>query len=324
MTGGSAVWGAAGPDAGSKLIPMVVLGGWLGAGKTTLLNRLLRAAGDGERIAVVVNDVGEVCLDAELVAARDGDTVELTNGCVCCSIGDSLGVTLRDLVLSDRPPDRLVIEASGVAEPDRVAAYGDRRRLRLDGVVVAIDAVDVVDRACHVTYGPLVRRQAAAAELLVVTKADVAADGGSAARAWCADVAPDTPVVEASDDDRWVPLVLGGLDAVEPTPTDALDVAVVSTTWQAAGPVDVGLLVSMLADNAHLLLRAKAIVTDGHGRHVAVHLAGGRVTVESVDGPASGRLVAIATPGTIDPGDLMAALDACAVGHDRAGSREAP
>jgi len=229
MTGGSAVRGAAGPEAGSKLIPMVVLGGWLGAGKTTLLNRLLRAAGDGERIAVVVNDVGEVCLDAELVAARDGDTVELTNGCVCCSIGDSLGVTLRDLVLSDRPPDRLVIEASGVAEPDRVAAYGDRRRLRLDGVVVAIDAVDVVDRACHVTYGPLVRRQAAAAELLVVTKADVAADGGSAARAWCADVAPDTPVVEASDDDRWVPLVLGGLDAVEPTPTDALDVAVVST-----------------------------------------------------------------------------------------------
>ena len=131
-------------------------------------------------------------------------------------------------------------------------------------------------------------------------------------------------MVEASDDDRWVPLVLGGLDAVEPTPTDALDVAVVSTTWQAAGPVDVGLLVSVLADNAHLLLRAKAIVTDGHGRHVAVHLAGGRVTVESVDGPASGRLVAIATPGTIDPGDLMAALDACAVGHDRAGSREAP
>ena len=75
------------------------------------------------------------------------------------------------------------------------------------------------------------RRQAAAAEWRVVTKAAGAADGGSAARAWCADVAPDTPVVEASDDDRWVPLVLGGLDAAEPTPTDALDVAVVSTTW---------------------------------------------------------------------------------------------
>ena len=114
---------------------MVVLGGWLGAGKTTLVNRLLRAAHD-ERIAVVVNDIGEVNLDAELIAARDGDTVELTNGCVCCSMGESLALTLRDLVLSERPPDRLVVEASGVAEPDRVAVYGDRRRIRPDGVVV--------------------------------------------------------------------------------------------------------------------------------------------------------------------------------------------
>ena len=126
---------------------MVVLGGWLGAGKTTLLNRLLRAADAGERIAVLVNDVGEVNLDVDLVASRDGDTVELTNGCVCCTIGDSLSSTLRDLVLGDRPPDRVVVEASGIAEPDRVAAYGDRRRIRPDGIVVAVDATDVVARA---------------------------------------------------------------------------------------------------------------------------------------------------------------------------------
>ena len=146
---------------------MVVLGGWLGAGKTTMINRLLRVAGD-ERIAVVVNDIGEVNLDAELIAARDGDTVELTNGCVCCSIGDSLAMTLRDLVLRDqitddsaakRRLDRLVVEASGVAEPDRVAAYGDRRRIRPDGIVVAVDATDVVARAADPVYGPLVVRQ---------------------------------------------------------------------------------------------------------------------------------------------------------------------
>ncbi len=99
---------------------MVVIGGWLGAGKTTLLNRLLRAADAGERIAVLVNDVGEVNLDVDLVASRDGDTVELTNGCVCCTIGDSLSATLRDLVLGDRPPDRVVVEASGIAEPDGI------------------------------------------------------------------------------------------------------------------------------------------------------------------------------------------------------------
>ncbi len=278
--------GHLGPDR----IPMVVLGGWLGSGKTTLLNRLLRASG-GERIAVVVNDIGVVNLDAELVAARDGATVELTNGCVCCSIGDSLALTLRDLVLSDRPPDRLVIEASGVAEPDRVAAYGDRRRIRLDGVVVAVDATDVVARASDATYGPLVRRQAEAAELLVLTKTDVAADGGAAARAWCAEVAPGTPVVEARDDDTWVPLVLGGLDSTEPTPAGALDVPVVATAWQPTGPVDVDLLAAVLDGNAHLLLRAKAVVTDMQGRPTAVHLAGGSVATQELAGPTSGRAI---------------------------------
>ena len=71
-----------GDRAGGR-IPMVVIGGWLGAGKTTLVNRLLGQA-QGERIAVVVNDIGKVVVDADLVEAGDGDTVELANGCVCC------------------------------------------------------------------------------------------------------------------------------------------------------------------------------------------------------------------------------------------------
>ena len=302
---------ASGP--GLDRIPMVVLGGWFGAGKTTMVNSLLRAA-DGERIAVVVNDIGEVNLDAELIAERDGDTVELTNGCICCTIGESLAVTLRDLVLVDRPPDRLVIEASGVAEPDRVAAYGDRRRIRPDGIVVAVDATDVVTRSADPTYGPLVRRQAEAADLLVVTKAGISVDGGAAARAWCADVAPGTPVVVGTDDELWVPLVLGGLDAAESTPADALDIPVVATAWQASGRVDVDLLAGVLADNAHLLLRAKAVVTNLAGRPIALHLAGGRVTTQPTVGPASGRLVVIAAPGAADPQDLIAAFDAVAIG----------
>ena len=169
--------GSASGTGSAVRIPMVVLGGWLGSGKTTLLNRLLRSADAGERIAVLVNDVGEVNLDVDLVASREGDTVELTNGCVCCSIGDSLSATLRDLVLGVRPPDRVVVEASGIAEPDRVADYGDRRRLRPDGIVVAVDATDVVARAADRICGPLVRRQVEAAEVLLVTKADLAADG---------------------------------------------------------------------------------------------------------------------------------------------------
>ena len=292
----------------TERIPMVVLGGWLGAGKTTLINRLLRAAHD-ERIAVVVNDIGEVNLDAELVTARDGDTVELTNGCVCCSMGESLALTLRDLVLSERPPDRLVVEASGVADPDRVAAYGDRRRIRPDGVVVAVDAVDVIRRAADPTYGPLVCRQATAADLLVVTKADLTTNQAESARRWCTAVAPGTPVVVASDDDGWVSLAFGELDVALPVPGDALDVPVAGATWTTDGTVDVEAVVDVLEARSDRLLRAKGVLTDRHGWSVAVHLAGGRVTVDPFAGAASGRLVAVAPSGSLDTGQLAAALD---------------
>ncbi|MEO8937593.1 MAG: GTP-binding protein, partial [Burkholderiaceae bacterium] len=72
---------------------MIVIGGFLGAGKTTLLNRLLRES-QGQRLAVLVNDFGTLNIDAELVASNAGDTIALTNGCVCCSIGDDLTTAL--------------------------------------------------------------------------------------------------------------------------------------------------------------------------------------------------------------------------------------
>src|SRR3954471_19324116 len=70
-----------------KRLPLTVIGGFLGAGKTTLLNRWLREA-NGLRMAVLVNDFGALNIDAELIAATHGDTTALTNGCVCCQIGD--------------------------------------------------------------------------------------------------------------------------------------------------------------------------------------------------------------------------------------------
>src|SRR5689334_9991881 len=99
-------------------IPLTVIGGFLGAGKTTLVNHLLRG-GHGRRIAVMVNDFGAINIDAELVADRAADTISLANGCICCSIGDSLMLALIELLHRPDPPEHLVIEASGVADPAR-------------------------------------------------------------------------------------------------------------------------------------------------------------------------------------------------------------
>ena len=99
------------------MIGYTIVGGFLGAGKTTLINSLLSTA--TEPIAVIVNDIGEINIDAALISSVTDDTLELTNGCVCCSIGDSLATTLRDLCQRPEPPERIVLECSGAAESDR-------------------------------------------------------------------------------------------------------------------------------------------------------------------------------------------------------------
>jgi G3E family GTPase len=154
-------------------IPVTVIGGYLGAGKTTLVNELL--AGDhGRRLAVLVNDFGEVNIDAALIEAHEGGTVSLANGCVCCSIQDSLGDALDQVLALEPPPDQILIEASGIADPGKVANYGRGwPGCRLDAVVVLVDAETIRARAADQFVGELVVRQLSTADLLVITKTDL-------------------------------------------------------------------------------------------------------------------------------------------------------
>lgn len=154
------------------MIGYTIIGGFLGAGKTTLINAMLATA--TERLAVIVNDIGDVNIDAALIASSgDEGTIELTNGCVCCSVGDSLASTLRDLCLRVLPPERIVLECSGAADPGRAARYGNRAVLDDPSIVVVADATDVRRRAEDRRFAPLIESQLAAAHLTVITKADL-------------------------------------------------------------------------------------------------------------------------------------------------------
>jgi len=107
------------PGTNSEQVPVTVVSGPLGAGKTTLVNRLLNDPG-GRRIAVIVNDMGEVNVDAELVDADEDGIVDLSNGCICCRLQGDL-LEQAQLLASEREFDYLVVEASGISEPLPIA-----------------------------------------------------------------------------------------------------------------------------------------------------------------------------------------------------------
>ena len=264
-------------------IPFTVIGGFLGAGKTTLLNRLLRGAA-GRRFAVLVNDFGALDIDGRLVAAHGGDTVALANGCLCCTIGDSLVTTLLGLLERPERFDHIVVEASGVADPGRIADLAVLEpRLTRNGVIVVVDAAEVQGRAADRRVGDTIQRQLKAADLLLLNKIDLASDLPGL-RAWLGTQSA-APVLEARQAD--VPLdLLFGLDrsgtSTEAPPADSF--ASWSYTWP--DPVERDTLLAMLRDAPGEILRAKGIVrfADAPDRRSVLHLVGHRLEIDD-EGP---------------------------------------
>lgn len=179
-------------------IPVTVVGGFLGAGKTTYLNHLLRTG--RARYAVLVNDFGAVNIDAGLIARHDGTTMTLTNGCVCCSIGggflDTLGTILDDAI----PFDHIIIEASGVGDPWRIAEIAlVEPSLRLNAVVVLADATRIETLLADPRVGDTVRHQFDRADLVLLTKTDlIGADAIRVAAAAIAALRDDVQIVATS------------------------------------------------------------------------------------------------------------------------------
>ncbi|MDB5655036.1 MAG: Cobalamin synthesis protein [Tardiphaga sp.] len=156
----------------SPTIPVTVVGGFLGAGKTTFLNHLLRTG--QARYAVLVNDFGAVNIDAGLIARHDGTTMTLTNGCVCCSIGGGFLETLGRILDDKIPFDHIIIEASGVGDPWRIAEIAlVEPSLRLNAVIVLADATRIAALLTDPRVGDTVRNQFERCDLVLLNKTDL-------------------------------------------------------------------------------------------------------------------------------------------------------
>ncbi len=157
-------------------VPLTTIGGFLGAGKTTLLNRVLAESRD-VRYAVLVNDFGELAIDGALVTEHGGDTITFANGCVCCTLGDSLLATIDRLLEGERRPEQFLVEASGVADPQGIADLATLHpELSRDLVIVLADAQTLLARAADARLTDTVERQIAAADLVVLNRCDRASE----------------------------------------------------------------------------------------------------------------------------------------------------
>ena len=126
-----------------KLVPVTIISGFLGSGKTTLLNHILKNQ-VGVKTAVLVNEFGEIGIDNELIIKTAEDMIELTNGCICCSINGELLKTVSKILKRPEKIDYLIVETTGLADPLPVAmtfAGGSlREKVRLDSIITLIDA----------------------------------------------------------------------------------------------------------------------------------------------------------------------------------------
>ena len=154
-------------------IPVSVITGYLGSGKTTLLNRMLTEK-HGKRIAVIVNEFGEVGIDSQLVIDADEEILEMNNGCICCTVRGDLVRILDSLLEKKDKFDHLVIETTGLADPAPViqSFFADetmRTKTQLDAVITVVDSKHIWDH----WEGDEAQEQIAFADVILLNKTDL-------------------------------------------------------------------------------------------------------------------------------------------------------
>lgn len=267
-----------------RRVPVTLLGGYLGAGKTTVINAVL--ATTDRPIAVLVNDVGAVNVDASLVRRRHGDTIELTDGCVCCSLAGGLVAAFDAIRDRPEPPDHVILELSGVADPARVAPWADSDGFRLEGVVVLVDSDQFLERLDDPATGPAVAAQLAAADLFVLGKLDLAApEEVAAVRRRLRAEHPDVPVLGADDAvaaasflDLGTRRPGGVTDVPLPALFDAHDVDL----RPIPRPIERAAFEALVAELPDDVLRAKGIAELPDGSHLLAQVVGRRRVVTAL------------------------------------------
>jgi G3E family GTPase len=320
-------------------LPITILSGFLGAGKTSLLNHILREE-HGLRIAVLVNDFGAVNIDAQLIVGVEGeDTVNLSNGCICCTIRDDLLAATRQVCERPDPPDYILVETSGVSDPLAVArtflnpALQDR--VVLDAIITVVDA----EQYAHIPAENrvLAMDQIGMADIVVLNKVDLVTEAErTVVERRIRQIVPEARILPTTHGRLPVRLLLGvGLGAALPSgarqPHDvhvhAADEAVhahedhglLFHTWRYGEerPLSFKALQQAINNLPVSIYRAKGFLhlADDPARRYVLQVVGQRAEVTPGlawgDQPPQSVIVFIGAAGEVDAAGLTAVFHAC-------------
>ena len=280
-------------------LPVTIIGGYLGSGKTTLINKILSSA-DGCKYAVMVNDFGNLAIDAQLIESQDGDVISLTGGCVCCSYGNDLTSALMEL--ENNIFDQVVIEASGVALPGSIA--GSVSLLQdyvLSSIVVLADSTTIEAHAKDKYLSDTIERQLRSADVIVINKVDLINDEQlSRVGLQMKDDYPSARIISVSHAGYPAGLFLVDMphtaidNPIDSKVTDVHQTSIyTSFVLELPGVYDVQELAQTLTDKTRGLLRVKGFVRDAGGVMQTLQIVGKRSTIQPAPDGVTAGLVCI-------------------------------
>lgn len=239
-------------------------------------------------MAVLVNDFGTLPIDADLIAAQDGNLISIEGGCVCCSFGDDLVGAILELKQKDPSIEHFLIEASGVALPKPIAqTLTVVAGVQVNAIVTLADAENILGYAKDRYVSDTVCDQVVSADIVLLTKTDlVSLDQVIAIEKWVKEVAPSASVLATANGDVAPEVILGtsGHD-----PADFQGVAEVrqhqtlhygTANFESEGVANVNALAASLAKSDYALLRVKGFVKGADGKRFLLNMVGRRTHIE--------------------------------------------